>query len=201
MEALASTEAEAGAVVAVVIAVGTLYCFLGYRTLRFIIGLTGFLVAGGVAGILAHWVVEGNLVVIGICALIGGISGAFALTFLYKTGIFFVGALGGGLAAHAILQVRPEPWIPLVVVGIGLVAGLLAILIERPVMMLATAAIGAWLVISGVSYFLEGSVDLGQFGFAPATAERSSALIGGWAVLTIAGVLAQFATRKKAKKD
>jgi hypothetical protein len=194
------TESQQHAVVAGIMVIGTLYCFLGYRTLRFVIGLTGFLIAGSVAATLAHWVVDDNLIVIGVCGFIGGVSGAFALTFLYKTGIFLLGGLGGGVAGHAILHTRPETWIPFAVVGTGIAAGLLALLVERPVMMLATAAIGSWLIVSGILYFLEGSAELGQFGFTPTGGESFAIVFGAWVVLSLAGALAQFATRKRTKK-
>ena len=184
-------------VVASVMMLGTLYCFLGYRTLRFIIGLTGFMIAGSVAAVLAHWISNGHLLAIVVVGFIGGVAGAFALTFLYKVGIFLLGSIGGGIASHAFLHTRPESWIPFVIIGLATVGGLLALLIEPPIIMLATAIIGAWMVVSGVSYLLEGTAELGQFGFAPATGERSSAMLLAWAALAVAGAMAQFATRKK----
>ncbi len=127
-------------------AAGVLYCFLGYRLLKFIIGLTGFLLAGSTAAVLVGFLSYGHLIGMGVALLIGGICGAMALFFLYKTGIFCVGMLGATLVAYTVLQGRPEPWILWAVAGLGLVGGLLAILIERPVMTLATAAIGAMML-------------------------------------------------------
>jgi hypothetical protein len=191
------TSHQENAVVAAIIALGTLYCFLGYRTLRLIIALTGFVIAGGVAATLANWVAEGHYLLIAIVGFIGGIAGACALTFLYKVGIFLLGSLGGGIAAHAALHARPESWIPFVIVGLATVGGLLGLVIEAPVIMIATSAIGSWLVVSGVSYFLDGTAELGQFGFEPSNGDNSPAMLLAWAMLAFAGAMAQFATRKK----
>lgn len=184
-------------VVASVMAVGAWYCFLGYRTLKFIIGLTGFIIAGGVAGLLIHWATDGHLISTAIAALIGGISGAFALFFLYKTGIFALGLLGATLIAHNCMTERPESWIPLAILGLGIVGGLMALLIEKPVMKLATATLGAWLIVSGGAYFLSGSPEITDLTQAFSIQEERGLVLACWAVLSMAGFIAQWATRKK----
>ena len=76
------------ACVAIGIGVGTLYCFLGYRTLRFVIGLTGFILAGGVAFVIAAWLSAGHTIASAAVGMAGGLCGAVALTFLYRAGVF-----------------------------------------------------------------------------------------------------------------
>lgn len=189
----------AGAIVAVTMSVGTLYCFLGYRTLKFIIGLTGFILAGGAAAALVGWLTNGNYVALGIAAVLGGIAGALAFFFLYRVGIFVLGFLGAALIAHNVLSTVDEAWVPLAIIGIGLAGGGVAIFLEAPVMMIATALIGAWIVVSGVGYFLIGSeVFETPDGDLDETRARM-VLVGSWLVLSIAGVFAQFATRKRDK--
>ena len=63
---------ELNATVALAVAAGTLYCFLGYRTLRFVLAMTGFLLAGMVAGMLAGWITQGHLISMGIAAALVG---------------------------------------------------------------------------------------------------------------------------------
>lgn len=188
-------------VVAAVMAIGGWYCFLGYQTLKFIIGLTGFIIAGSVAGLLIHWATEGHMLSVGIAALIGGIAGAFALFFLYKVGIFSLGLLGGTLIAHNILSERPESWIPLAVLGLGVVGGLFAILIEKPVMKLTTATIGAWLIVSGGAYFLSGSPEITDLSEAFRVEEERAIVLASWGVLSLAGFMAQWATGKRSGGD
>ena len=130
-------------VLGILAGVGALYCFFGYRLLKLILGLTGFLLAGSTAAVLVGFLSYGNVPAMAVAVFIGGLCGAMALFFLYKTGIFCVGMLGAVVVAYQILQGRPEPWILWAVAGLGLMGGFLAILIERPIMTLASAAIGA----------------------------------------------------------
>ena len=188
--------------------VGFLYCFLGYRLIKLILGLTGFLLAGTSAAVLVGFLSYGNLVGMGIALCIGGLCGAMALFFLYRTGIFCLGMLGASVATYSVLQGRQDPWILWAVAGIGLVGGLLAILVERPVMKLATAAIGAMLMTqAGLalarSRGLVDALSAPHIDGASAPASPASYLgwvvLGTWAFITLAGAAAQFGTGGKKK--
>lgn len=193
------SEQGSDAAVAVAVAVGTLYCFLGYRTLKFVIGLTGFLLAGGAAGALAGWLSDANLVVMAIAAGVGGIAGAFAFFFLYKVGVFTIGLLAGCMFTHNALVGQDLAWAPFVTIGVGIAAGLIALVLERPVMMVGTAVIGSWVLVSGFAHFIRGTeffqTDDGAF-----DADRARlTLLVAWLVLGVLGVYTQFVTRKRQK--
>lgn len=188
--------------------VGFLYCFLGYRLIKLILGLTGFLLAGSAAAVIVGFLSYGNLVGMGIALCIGGLCGAMALFFLYRTGIFCLGMLGATVAAYSVLQGRQEPWILWAVAGIGLVGGLLAILVERPVMKLATAAIGAMMMTQAglVLARSKGLVDNLTVPHLDGTATTTTpasylgwAVVGAWAFVTLVGAAAQFGMGGKKK--
>lgn len=186
---------ENGAV-AIAIFIGTLYCFLGYRTLRVVICMTGFLLAGGMAAGLGGYFGHGNPWIAVVAGIIGGLCGAAALIFVFKLGLFMLGMLATALAAHVILLGRPEPWIIFAVFGAGVVGGLLAVALEKFIVILATAAIGAWFTVCGLGYFLVGPrfLDMLQ---EPLELGRDRTVVAGcWATLAIAGALAQFATNR-----
>lgn len=187
--------------VAMGIAVGTLYCFLGYRTLKFLIGLTGFILAGAVAGVFAGWLSGGHLIAIAIVMLIGGACGAMALFFLYRAGVFFLGLLAGALIAHNALSAMPQRWIPLAILGIGIAGGLVALLTERPIVTVATAALGAWAVVCGVGYFLMDSGTIEGLTGSLSFSEQRIGVLVAWAVLALCGAFAQFFTQKRARAD
>jgi Domain of unknown function (DUF4203) len=189
------------AVVAVAIAVGTLYCFLGYRTMKFVLALTGFVLAGAVAGALGAWVSQGQAIAALAAAALGGIAGGMALLFLYRTGIFFMGLVAAALVAQALLSDRGEPWVMWAVIGAGAAGGLLALVLERPAMTCATAALGAWMVVCGVAFFVVGDEFLEIFQRPVDLGEHRIIILGSWGVLTLGGVLAQFATYKKPKRE
>jgi hypothetical protein len=195
-------------VVAGMAGVGFLYCFLGYRLIKLILGLTGFLLAGSAAAVIVGFLSYGHLVGMGIALCIGGLCGAMALFFLYRTGIFCLGMLGAGVAAYSVLQGREEPWILWAVAGIGLLGGLLAILVERPVMKLATAAIGAMLMTQaglaaarakGFLAIAPGETSETITGTAAPAPYLGWAVLAAWLVLTLIGASAQFGFGGKKK--
>lgn len=195
------SQQQLNGVVAISIALGVLYCFLGYRTLRFIIALTGFIAAGMTAAVLAGLATDGEPMWIGIVGLIGGICGGFAVVFVYKLGIFLLGGLGGALALQNLLAERPEAWAPLAVIAGGLIAGALALVIEPPVLMLATAALGAWLIVAGTAYFFFDTDWINETpNFLEGHDDRLYFVVA-WGILALAGAMAQFATRKKSSKE
>lgn len=180
---------------------GCLYCFLGYRLIKFVLGLTGFLLAGSTAAVIVGFLSYGHVVAMGIALALGGLCGAMALFFLYRTGVFCLGMIGAGVAAFTILQGREESWILWAVAGSGLAGGLLALLVERPVVKLATAAIGAMLLTQaglGVARdqgLLEAltATEAGAPSPGPeALPYLSWAVLGVWVAFTLLGSAAQF---------
>ena len=194
------TTQQLNVLIVTAVAIGTLYCFLGYRTLRFVLGLTGFLMAGGVAATLVNWISQGNQLAVLIALFIGGMCGAFALYFLYRTGVFLLGLMGTALIAHNVLSAQPDTWIPVAVIGVAVLGGLVALLLERPVILLATAALGAWMVVSGVTYFIVGSGELEGLTKVLESEEQRMIILASWAILAVAGALSQVATTKKKGK-
>ncbi len=195
-------------VVAGMAGVGIVYCFFGYRLIKLVLGLTGFLLAGSAAAVIVGFLSYGHLVGMGIALCIGGFCGAMALFFLYRTGIFCLGMLGAAVAAYSVFQGREEPWILWAVAGIGLVGGLLAILVERPVMKLATAAIGAMLMTQaglalarakGLLAIAPGTTSETIAGAAAPAPYIGWAVLAAWLVLTLIGASAQFGFGGKKK--
>lgn len=172
--------------------VGLIYCFLGYSILRFVLALTGFVVAGAVAAILGGWFSQGNLLIMGAALLFGGLCGAMALSFLYRAGVFLVGFGAALILGLTFFFGHDASYGPVMTVACGLFGGVMALLLERPVMKLATAAIGGWLTsVSGLLLLLNvGLLDgVAQPKDSPQTTWM---LLGAWAFLTLFGGAFQF---------
>jgi len=179
------------ALLASTLLVGAVYCFLGYYFVRFTVGMTGFLLAGSMAAVLAGFVFEGRMLFMAVAGVLGGIAGAAALFFVYKVGLFCVGALGCAVAAHMALVGRPDDWVPSAIVAASVFGGLAALVFERGVMILATSAVGAWTVCYGVLCMLAVRQDI--------VFSKGSMLIllAAWSVLAIIGSVTQFALRPR----
>lgn len=131
------------------IALGLVTCFAGYPLLRFLLGVLGF-AAGAIAGSAAvtlaimdpaPWVLPVGLVM-------GGVIGAVLAQFFFMAGVFLVGASFGALAG-GVLSARFgfEPALGVLIAALA--GGILAMGLQRPLIALSTAFIGAWLLISG----------------------------------------------------
>ena len=127
---------------------GALSCFAGYRLFRIILGIYGFILGAMLA---SSMVAASNTVGMIAAALVGGLVGALALMFAYFIGIALVGAGLGALVAHvgwSYVGSGGDPP-PIAVILLALVGSLGAMLLQRYVIIVATAFGGAWTMIVG----------------------------------------------------
>lgn len=177
---------------------GVVYCFLGYRLIKVILGTTGFLLAAGPAALLGAYLSHGNSLAGMVGLAVGGLCGAVALLFLYQLGVFALGSLGAGLVAHYALSLAPQPWTPWAVAGLALLGGFMTLWLERPIVCFAASAIGAWLLSSAALMALtEAAVRMELEDIDPASPQVRMAALGLWALLTVLGLLTQRPFAKK----
>lgn len=183
----------------ILLATGMLYCFLGYRTLKFVIALSGFLLAATAAAVLAAIVVPENHLYFFFAVVLGGVCGALALLFLYKAGIFVLGSVGTFLIAQAFLAANSAEWAPWVVVVIGVGGGILALFLEKFIMTCATAVIGAWLLVGAGAALLTGTRVSAPFERIPGFLVENTLLVVMWAFVSLAGAAVQFTAFRSPK--
>lgn len=139
----ASYEAPAAVVL---IAGGALACFLGHRVFRIVLAIYGFILGALIAtSVLAPVETSTTWIV----ALVGGLVGAAILVPAYFIGVAFAGAALAALLVHVAwghFGREPHPFFVIV----GCVAGaLLAVWVQRLVIVLGTAFGGAWTLLAG----------------------------------------------------
>lgn len=172
---------------------GLLSCFLGQRTFRIVLGLYGFVLGVLLVGSILGPADSGRdmLLMIG-----GGLIGALALVLAYFVGVALLGAVFAALAVHGIAaQLGMEP--PAMLVIACTVAGaLVALAMQRFVIVICTAFGGAWLLVMGALglWHQESVTGLGQgwlaYPLRPAPGESWVVVV--WLVLALAGLFAQF---------
>ena len=182
---------------------GLLSCFAGYRVFRVVLGIYGFILGALLASSAVG--AEQTLWMIG-AALVGGLVGALILIAAYFVGVALLGAGLGAAAAHLLWSsMGREPGV-IVVIVLSILGALLALWMQRYVIIVATAFGGAQTAIVG------GAALMGN----AAAAETASSTVFrvypldplpatqwdliGWVVLGLAGVVVQLTVTSKGKK-
>lgn len=162
-------------------AFGIVNVFLGYRILRFWMMLGGFAIGAGLGYLLCDlFELTQNQTRIGCVLGVGAVLGLIAF-FIYRAGIFLIGA-GVGLTL-SVYVFRPNTsalFFACILAGIAL--GILAVRYSRPVVILATSVMGA--AVSAVA--------IAKLAKLP---EMPYAILIGVALLII-GTVVQFAINK-----
>jgi hypothetical protein len=126
---------------------GAVACFAGYRLFRIVLAIYGFILGAMLASSMMG---ISNTTGMIVAAMVGGITGALLLVFAYFIGIALVGAGLGALVAHAGWgYVRPGEPPALAVIALAVLGAIGAMLLQRYVIVVATAFGGAWTMIVG----------------------------------------------------
>lgn len=203
-----------GSIIAILaIVVGLFVCFAGYRYFRHALFVCGF-VGGGVliATIVEHsfddksWMTTASW----IGFVVGGLVIGSIVAALYELGIFAAGAAGGVFLAIAlntsigykIYPSNPNVVLIILMVILGILAGVLALKLEKPVLIVTTSLFGAGVLVWGAGYFAgdyPNADDLKHYRSQSSNGDWVYDIPSAWwaylaamAVLFIVGMLVQF---------
>lgn len=153
-------------------------CFAGYRLFKPALFLFGF----GTCFMLVYQLIifhnfHGEKEwVAPLCATIGGLIGGIVSVGMWQVGLFLVGFALGGFSVVAVLMIvaqasadatkylHDHAWLALTMVVLaGCIFGALTIQFEKPLIIIATALEGSWIIFQAVDYFVENTgFDTGQ---------------------------------------
>jgi hypothetical protein len=178
---------------------GIIVCFWGYRIFKVALGIAGF-IAGAVLFYNFGAIYTSNLIVLVILAIFGGLIGASLSIAFYFIGIFLLGALAGWQIGFLIATAINIEFIIIIPIITAIVIGILACFLQRPIIIISTALIGAWSVVTGGFYFFGSGiipVDLFRdpFMLIESLREVNPIVILAWIALSIAGMIFQFSRR------
>jgi hypothetical protein len=124
---------------------GTLACFAGYRLFRLVLAIYGFLLGALIASSMMG---PANQLLMIVAAVAGGLAGALVLVLGYFLGVALVGAGLGALIAHTVwASMGHEPG-AIIIILFALVGALVAMVLQRYVIIIGTAFGGAWTMIA-----------------------------------------------------
>ncbi len=186
------------------IAFGLLNCFFGYRIFRFMLALWGLVLGAYVGATVAGNLADGQLLWVIVGGVVGAILGAVLMSLLYFLGVFVVGAAAGAVLADAVGVAAGIDMPTLVVIIVAVVVGIIALILQRVVIILATAFLGAWAVVSGALSLLAGTstTPAELYGDAVQAGELlpglpSLVVLLAWLVLALLGAVTQFAMTRE----
>ena len=184
------------------IILGLLTCFFGYRMFKIILGILGFFLGAALAGSFAVSAISDSQFALIFITIIGGIAGAVVLVAFYFLGVFLFGA-GLGYLAGVTLCLRMG-WSHEIIISfiLAAVVGVLALLIQRFMIIVSTAFVGSWAVISGFYYLLNEEFHLiinSRIRESFSLVEEPSGLILLllWILLAIVGIIIQYSVTAK----
>src|SRR5580765_5998322 len=133
---------------------GILICFFGYRMLKLTLGIIGAIVGASGGWALGLSLAPGNTVIALVCAVAGALVGAGLCIWLFFVGIFLLGASAGTALATALYNGFGHQPQPLVVLIVAVVFGVIAILVQKFMIVLSTAFSGSYLLVAGILQFV-----------------------------------------------
>lgn len=129
------------------VAGGALTCLAGYRLFRLVLGIYGFILGAMLA---SSVVGASNTLGMVVAALVGGLCGALILVLAYFVGIALVGAGLGALLTHVVWsRVATEDPAAVAIVLASIAGAILAMMLQRYVIVVSTAFGGAWTSLVG----------------------------------------------------
>jgi hypothetical protein len=177
-----------------VITWGLLDCFFGYRVFKVTLALLGGLLGAGAAHLAATAMGLGPLGQT-IALIAGGILGA-GLAFLLYIAAVFIAGFGFGATLGILLLANFHHMVALLSgCVLGIVGGFLAVKVQRVLIMLSTALLGAFRAVLALAYFTS-SIDwlyyFRQPDQLPALIDGNSWMFPAILALAVVGVIAQF---------
>jgi hypothetical protein len=181
---------------------GAVACFAGYRLFRLVLAIYGFILGAMLASSVMGLTNTTGMIVAGF---VGGLVGALLFTFAYYVGIGILGASMAVFFVHVFFEYSKHvdpPAVPVIVASI--VGAIVAMVLQRYVIVVSTAFTGAWTTIVGamamaghrVAERPAGNVWI-LYPFTPAPGQRWVPVV--WFVLGLLGAAVQFGVTGRKK--
>ena len=184
-------------IIALGILVGLIQCFFGYRIFKLVLGLTGFIVGGALAGSAVYSISQQVITAI-LVGILGGAVGAVLMVVLYFVGIFLFGAYLGavlGAVLSGMLNSNPEPVLMII---LAVISGILTLIFQKFMIIVSTGFNGAWNVVTGIAYFATGIVYTTNFERLFRSGGATFYMIVlSWFLLGLTGVIVQYKSAPK----
>jgi len=169
---------------------------MGYRIVKITLGITGFIVGMTGGWALGLSLAPGNNAIALVCSLVGGVIGAALCVWLFFLGIFLLGASTGAIAGAALFSIGASETQPILLILLAILFGLIALVLQKFMIIVSTSFGGSYLIIAGVLHFLTGVPNVSPPWFNHLQPGSAGILdyvaVAFWLILGIAGMSFQY---------
>ena len=186
----------------VFISFGAVYCFFGYRFLKLLLAVGGVVAGIALANLIASAYFQGNVIVFLIIALLTSLIAGLIVRFVLNLAIWCVGFVFGTCLAPLIVPLLtvPESLAGVVIaVLFATVTGLLAVIMQRPLLIVITATIGAFVVMTAIQMINSNFHLFNAEELASAYANAVDRTWWGIMLLAVTGIICQFQSKKRVR--
>jgi hypothetical protein len=187
----------------VAIVVGILICLCGYRILKLTLGIMGFIVGAGAGWSFGLSLAPHNNAIGLVLALVAGLIGAALCVWLFFLGVFLLGASAGAIVAAALFNAAGNEPQAILIVICAVVFGLIALVMQKFMIIASTAFSGSYLVVAGVLHLMAHSSESSLLWFNRVPTQTAGlwgyVALACWVVLGLAGLSFQY--RHSERKD
>ncbi len=183
------------ALVGLVMVIGAIQCFFGYRVFKVMLVLVGFTLGYALAFTVIDTAFHHKYAAFFAGILAGVVAGSL-INNVYLIGVFVVsGLFGAAVALHlyAVAGQHPEP---IMLFLFAALAGVFALFFQKLMIILVSALSGAWGVVAGVAWFIGVAINPTSISSVEKyfrSADAQGYIIGGcWLALGIVGILFQY---------
>ncbi len=147
------------------VALGILTCFWGYRIVKMIPGILGFIAGASGGWVVASSLVPGNHVIALLSGVLGGAIGVILFIWLFFLGICLLGASAGVIVAEAFFSSSGNQTDPFLVPVFAVVFGMIALVMEKFMIIVFTAFSGCYLITAGIFQTFSGVHEVSPLSF------------------------------------
>ena len=185
--------------------VGLLVCFAGYRLVKLTLALIGFITGASGGWAIGLSLAPNNTTIALVCALVAGVILAILCVWLFFFGVFIVGASAGAVVAAAVFHATGYPVQALLILVVAVVFGLLALVLQKFMIILSTAFSGSYLITAAVAHFVTGIQQVHPLWFKPistTSADKFGYLaLALWLVLGLIGARFQYISSSRERAE
>lgn len=185
------------AVMILTVLFGILSCFWGYRAFKVVLGVVGFAIGAYLGAGAGIYFTGGFGVIAVITGLVGGLIGAALVSVVYYVGIFVLGAICGWVIYTMIAGAAGYGPQMILLIALALLCGILALFFQKFVIIVSTAFVGSWFIVSGGFSMLGSGFGPFDLFYAPLRLLRpeggiNTIVVTCWVALGILGAIFQF---------